>query len=96
MFICGFAIALLGAIVLAASSDRTNSLPLIAPGVTNLFSTEAQVALKPQAYQAAPYACIVVIPKSVDGSMLISPPSTNQFAVRTIQPKPPLRLEPLK
>lgn len=96
VFICGFAVALLGTIILTASSETTNSLPLLVPGVTNLFSAEAQVALKPQVYQATPYAGIVLVSKSVDTSMLISPPSTNQFAIRIIQPEPPLRLEPRK
>jgi hypothetical protein len=96
MFICAFVIALLGATVLTVSSDTTNSLPLLAPGVTNLFSTNAQAALKPQSYQASPYSCIVLVPKPVDTASLISPPSTNQFAIRTIQPQLPLRLEPVK
>jgi len=95
-FICALVIALLAVTVLTASSDTTNSLPLLAPGVTNLFSTNAQAALKPQVYQASPYSCIVMVPKDVDNSALISPPSTNQFVIRTIQPQPPLRLEPLK
>jgi hypothetical protein len=96
MFICAFVIALLAATVLTVSSDTTNSLPLIGPGVTNLFSTNAQAALKPQVYQASLYACIVLVPKPVDTASLISPPSTNQFAIRTIQPQLPLQLEPLK
>jgi hypothetical protein len=102
MFMCAFVIALLGATVLTVSSGTTNnlpftnSLPLIAPGVTNLFSTNAQSALKPQVYQASPYACIVVVPKPVDTASLISPSSTNQFAIRTIEPQLPLRLEPVK
>jgi hypothetical protein len=94
LFICAFIIALLGMAVLTASSDTTNSLPLLAPGVTNLFSTNVQTTLKPQVYQAVPYSCIVVVPKSVDTAIVISPPSTNQFAIRTIEP--PLRLVPLK
>jgi hypothetical protein len=93
---CGFVIALLAVTVLTASSDTTNSLPLLAPGVTKLFSTNAQAALKPQVYQAAPYSCIVIVPKLVDTAALIAPPSTNQFAIRTIQPQPPLRLDPVK
>src|SRR5436190_16582729 len=96
LLICAVVIALFGVIVFTASSDTTNSLPVIAPGVTNLFSTNAQAALKPQVYQAAPYPCIVVVPKAVDTAALISPPSTNQYAIRTIQPDPPLRLEPVK
>jgi hypothetical protein len=96
LFICGFVIALLGVAVLTVSSDTTNTLPLIAPGVTNLFSTNAQAALKPQVYQASPYSCIVVVPKPVDTAALIALPSTDQFALRTIQPQPPLRLEPVK
>jgi len=102
LFIGAVAIALLGVIVLTVSSDTTNSLsftnslPLIAPGVTNLFSTNAQAALKPQVYQASPYSCMVLVPKAVDTAALISPPSTNQFAIRTIQPQLPLRLEPVK
>ena len=96
LFICGFVIALLGAAVLTVSSDTTNSLPLIAPGVTNLFSANAQAALKPQVYQASPYCCIVVVPKPVDTAALVAPPSTDQFALRTIQPQPPLRLEPVE
>jgi len=93
---CGFVIALLAVTVLTASSDTTNSLPLLAPAVTNLFSTNAQAALKPQVYQASPYSCIVIVPKSVDTAALIAPPSTNQFAIRTIEPRPCLRLEPVK
>jgi hypothetical protein len=96
LFICAFIMALLGMAVLTASSDTTNSLPLLAPGVTNLFSTNAQAMLKPQVYQASPYSCIVIVPRSVDTAMVISPPSTNQFAIRTIEPQPPLRLEPVK
>jgi hypothetical protein len=96
LFICAFVIALLAETVLTAASDTTNSLPLLAPGVTNLFSTNAQAALKPQIYQAAPYSCIVVVPRAVDTSALISPPSTNQYAIRKIEPQPPLRLEPVK
>jgi hypothetical protein len=96
LFICAFIMALLGMAVLTASSDTTNSLPLLAPGVTNLFSTNAQAALKPQVYQASPYSCLVIVPRSVDTAMVISPPSTNQFAIRTIEPQPPLRLEPVK
>ena len=102
LFICAVAIALLGVTVLSVSSDTTNSRPstdsrpLIAPGVTNLFSTNAQAALKPQVYQASPYTCIVLVPKPVDTASLISPSSTNQFAIRTIQPQLPLRLEPVK
>jgi|SRR5882757_2893825 len=95
-FICAFVIALLAVTILAARSDNTNSLPLLAPAVTNLFSTNAQAMLKPQVYQASPYSFIVVVPKAVDTAMVISPPSTNQFAIRTIEPQPPLRLEPLK
>jgi hypothetical protein len=100
-FISAFAIALLGVTVLTVSSDTnsrpsTNVIPLIAPGVTNLFSTNAQAALKPQVYQASPYSCIVLVPKPVDTAALIAPPSTNQFAIRTIQPQPPIRLEPVK
>ena len=96
LFICAFIMALLGMAVLSASSDTTNSLPLLAPGVTNLFSTNAQATLKPQVYQASPYSCIVIVPKSVDTAALIAPPSTNQFAIRTIEPQPCLRLEPVK
>ena len=93
--ICAIGIALLGATALTVSSDATNSFPSIAPGVTNLFSTNAQAALKPQVYQALPYSCIVLVPKPVDTAALISP-STNQFAIRTIQPQLPLQLEPVK
>lgn len=96
LFICAVVIALLAVTILASRSDNTNSLTLLAPGVTNLFSTNAQATLKPQVYQAAPYSCIVMVPKAVDSSALISPPSTNEFAIRTIQPQPPLRLEPMK
>jgi hypothetical protein len=96
LLICAVAMALLAVNVLTAPSDTTNSLPLIAPTATNLFSANAQAALKPQVYQAAPYSCIVIVPKPVDTSALISPPSTNQFAIRTIEPHPPLRLEPVK
>lgn len=96
LIICVFVIALLGVAVFAAQSDHTNSLTLIAPGVTNLFSTNAQAALKPQVYQASPYSCIVIVPRSVDTAAVIAPPSTNQFAIRTIQPQLPLRLEPVK
>ena len=64
--------------------------------MTNLFSVNAQAALKPQVYKAAPYSCIVIVPKSIDASALILPPATNQFAIRTIQPQSPLRLELLK
>jgi hypothetical protein len=95
-FISALAIALVGVTVLTASSGNTNSLPLIAPGVTNLFSTNAQAALKPQVYQTSPYACIVLVPKPVDTASLISPSSTNEFAIRTIQPQLPLRLEPVR
>jgi len=95
-FISAFAIALLGVTLLTASSDTTNSLPLIGPGVTNLFSTNAQAVLKPDVYQASPYSCIVLVPKPVDTAALIAPHSTNQFAIRTIQPQIPLRLEPVK
>jgi hypothetical protein len=101
-FISALAIGLLGVTALTASSGTTNnlsftnSIPLIAPGVTNLFSTNAQAALKPQVYQASPYACIVLVPKPVDTASLISPSSTNQFAIRTIEPQLPLRLEPVK
>src|SRR5882762_3914027 len=95
LFICALVIALFGVIVFTASSN-TNSLPLLAPGVTNLFSTNAQAALKPQVYQAAPYSCIVIVPRAVDTAALISPPSTNQYAIRTIEPQPPLHLEPVK
>jgi hypothetical protein len=94
--ICGFAIALLGVAILTSLGDTTNSVPLIPPGVTNLFSTNAQAALRPQVYQAVPYSCIVIVPKPVDTAALISPRSTNQFAIRTIEPHPPLRLELLK
>lgn len=96
LVICAFVIAFLGAIILTASSGPTNSLPILAPGVTNLFSTNTQAALKPAVYQAAPYSCIVIVPKLVDTAALISPRSTNQFAIRTIEPHPPLRLELLK
>ena len=96
LLICAFFIALLGATVLTSSSDTTNRLDSIPLGVTNLFSPEAQATLKPQVYKAAPYACIVIVPKPVDTAAIISPPSTNQFAIRTIQPQMPLRLEPVK
>lgn len=96
LFIGALALALLGVTVLTVSSGTTNGLPLLAPGVTNLFSTNAQAALKPQVYQASPYSCIVLVPKPVDTASLISPPSTNQFAIRTIEPTLPLRLEPVK
>jgi hypothetical protein len=96
LFICAFVVALLGVTILNSSSDTTNNLPLIAPEITNLFSPEAQAALKPQVYKATPYTCIVIVPKSVDAAALVSPPSTNQFAIRTIQPQPPLRLEAVK
>ena len=96
LFICAFGMALLGVTVLTALSDPTNSLPLIAPGTTNIFSLDAQASLKPQVYRAAPYTCIVVVPKPVDTAALVAPPSTNQFAIRTIEPKLPLRLEPVK
>lgn len=96
-----FAVVLLGVTVLTVSSDTNsrpsaNILPLIAPGVTNLFSTNAQGALKPQVYQASPYSCIVLVPKPIDTAALIAPPSTNQFAIRTMEPQLPLRLEPVK
>jgi hypothetical protein len=93
---CAFVIALLGATVLTSSSDTTNRLDSIPLGVTNLFSAEAQATLKPQVYRAVPYSCIVIVPKPVDTAALIAPPATNQFAIRTIQPQPPLRLEPVK
>jgi len=94
-FISVFAFALLGVTVLTGSSDSTSS-PLIAPGLTNLFSTNAQASLRPQVYQASPYSCIVLVPKPVDTAALISSPSTNQFAIRTIEPQLPLQLEPVK
>jgi hypothetical protein len=93
---CAFVIALLGVTLLTASSDTTNRLDSIPLGVTNLFSPKAQASLKPQVYQAAPYSCIVIVPKPVDSSALVAPASTNQFAIRTIQPQPPLRLESVK
>jgi hypothetical protein len=96
LIICALIIALLAVTVLTAPSDTTNNLPLLAPGVTNLFSTNAQAALKPQVYHAAPYSCIVVVPKSVDTAALISPPSSNHYSIRTIEPQLPLRLEPMK
>jgi hypothetical protein len=96
LLICAFVVALLGVTILVCSSDTTNSLPLLASGVTNLFSPEAQATLRPQVYKATPYTCIVIVPKSVDTAALISPPSTNQFAIRTILPRQPLRLEPVK
>ncbi len=91
-FICAFVIALLALTILDARSDNTNSLLLIAPGVTNLFSTNAQAALKPQIYLASPYSCIVLVPKPIDPAALISPTTTNRYAIRTIDPQPPLRL----
>jgi hypothetical protein len=94
--ICAFVIALLAVTILAARSDNTNSLPLIAPGVTNLFSTNALAALKPQVYLASPYSFVVIVPKPVDSAALIAPPSTSQYAIRTIEPQRPLRLEPVK
>jgi hypothetical protein len=93
---CAFVIALLGVTVLTSSSDTTNHLDSIPLGVTNLFSPQAQATLKPQVYKATPYTCIVIVPKPIDPAALIAPPSTNQFAIRTIQPQPPLRLEPVK
>jgi len=96
LFMCAFVVALLGVTGLTALSDTTNRLDSIPLGVTNLFSPQAQATLKPQVYKATPYTCIVLVPKPVDSSALISPPSTNQFAIRTIQPQPPLRLEPVK
>jgi hypothetical protein len=96
LLIFAFVIALLAVTILAARSDNTNSLPLIAPGVTKLFSTNAQAALKPQVYQASPYSCIVLVPKPIDTAAVISPSSTNRYAIRTIEPQPPLRLAPVK
>jgi hypothetical protein len=92
---CAIVIALLGVTALTSSSDTTNRLDSISPAATNLFS-EAQTTLKPQVYRAAPYTCIVIVPKPVDTAALVAPPSTNQFAIRTIQPRQPLRLEPVK
>jgi hypothetical protein len=96
LFICAFVITLLGVVMLTASSDTTNGLPWLAPGVTNLFSTNAQATLKPQVYVASPYSCLVLVPKAVDNLALIAPPSTNHYTIRTIEPQPPLRLVPAK
>jgi hypothetical protein len=95
-FICAFVLALLAMSILVGRSDNTNSLVLISPGVTNLFSTNAQAALKPQVYQASPYSCIVLVPQPIDTAAVISPPSTNRYAIRTIEPQPPLHLLPVK
>src|SRR5262245_32869379 len=96
LLICAFVATLLGVAVLTSSSDTTNRVDSIPPAVTNLFSPEAQATLKPEVYKSAPYTCIVIVPKAVDTAALISPPSTNQYAIRTIQPQQPLRLEPVK
>jgi hypothetical protein len=96
LLICAFVITLLGVTVFTSSSDTTNRLDSIPPAVTNLFSPEAQATLKPQVYKSTPYTCIVLVPNPVDTAALISPPPTNQFAIRTIQPPQPWRLEPLK
>jgi hypothetical protein len=96
LLLCAFVITLLGVTALTSSSDATNRLDSIPFGVTNLFSAEAQATLKPQVYKATPYTCFVIVPKPVDTAAIISPPSTNQFTIRTIQPQMPLRLESVK
>jgi hypothetical protein len=95
LLICAFVIALVGVTVLTSTSGSTNRLDSTQSAVTNLFS-EMQATLKPQVYKSTPYTCIVLVPKSVDTAALISPPSTNQYAIRTIEPAQPLRLESVK
>ena len=94
LLICVFVIALFGVIILTSSSETTTSLSPIPLTVTNLFSSNAVACLEPQVYQAEPYAITVIVPKPVDTAALIAPPSTNQFAIRTIER--PLHLEQVK
>jgi hypothetical protein len=94
LLICVFVIALFGVIILTSSSETTTSLSPISLTVTNLFSSNAMASLKPKVYQAEPYAITVIVPEPVDTAAMVAPPSTNQFAIRTIER--PLHLEPVK
>ena len=70
------------------SSNRVASVFIAA---TNVSSLRVPATPPPGVYQAKPYSCIVVVPGPVD-SLAVKVPSTNQFAMRFIEP--PLHLEP--
>jgi hypothetical protein len=83
----------LAAAFFGPSSGSSNRVPSVSVPATNVWCQKV-LAPRPGLYQAKPYSGMVVVPPPVDNGLVHLPASTNQFAIRAVQP--PLYLEPKK
>jgi hypothetical protein len=91
LIISAVAFAVLTVTAFVVSGGSSNRVHSVSGRATNVLSQKLREPPVPGVYQAAPSSGIVVVPKSVDSAAVHVSRTTNQFALRSIEP--PLCLE---